>query len=115
MSYTVPEFNLTVNVWHFPHKPPDPPAIIIKANLAWGRRISLASTAFVAGTTAFMQLLVPPGTDLRTPVQNGPGPDLFEAPAGSGRFYESAFVDDIGKGFPNEHRIAIVFQSTYAG
>jgi hypothetical protein len=29
-----------------------------------------------------------------------------EVPAGSGRYYEVVQVDDAGKGFPNEHRIA---------
>lgn len=34
--------------------------------------------------------------------------DLIECPQGSGRFYEVLFVDDVGKGFANEHRIALV-------
>jgi hypothetical protein len=50
-----------------------------------------------------MVLLLPKGTDVRDEL-NATGRDGVECPAGSGRFYEVIFVDDIGKGFPNEHR-----------
>lgn len=60
-----------------------------------------------------MELLLPAGTDVRAPWNAGK-PDLVECPAGSGRFYAVAWVDDIGKNFPNEHRIAwLVYFSAF--
>jgi hypothetical protein len=34
--------------------------------------------------------------------------DLLEIPAGSTVLYQCTYVDDIGKGFANEHRFAIL-------
>jgi hypothetical protein len=55
-----------------------------------------------------MNLLVPALTDVRGP-QDPVGPDMVEVPAGSGRWYQVVFVDDIAKGFSNEHRTASIF------
>jgi hypothetical protein len=57
--------------------------------------------------TAGNYFLFPPGTDIR----DGSGPsgiDSLECPAGSGRYYYVTNVDDIAKGFANEHRYALV-------
>jgi hypothetical protein len=54
-----------------------------------------------------MEILLPAGSDIRAQ-WNGLNPDMVEIPAGSKRFYSVANVDDIGKGFANEHRIAWV-------
>jgi hypothetical protein len=54
-------------------------------------------------------LLLPALTDIRSGllvVQ----PDFVQIPAGSGRWYQVVAVDDIGKGFPNEHRAAQCMQ-----
>lgn len=64
-----------------------------------------------------MNLLLPVGTDVRGPqdtVSNTDAStqvkgDYVECPSGSGRYYVVAFVDDIGKGFTNEHRDACLF------
>ena len=53
-----------------------------------------------------MHVMLPRGTDIRDLKAAGGG-DLVEVPSGSGRFYNIAFVDDIGLGFPNEHRFAM--------
>jgi len=54
-----------------------------------------------------MQLLLPALTDVRSGVVAAV-PDFVEVPAGSGRWYQVYAVDDIGKGFANEHRIAVI-------
>jgi hypothetical protein len=57
------------------------------------------------GEVMTMDLLLPAGTDIRG-TQDTVGCDIVEVPAGTGRYYWSLTVDDIGKGWPNEHRIA---------
>jgi hypothetical protein len=52
-------------------------------------------------------LLLPMLTDIRSD-EKGPGSDWAEVPAGSGRFYQVVYVEDIGKGFSNEHRGAML-------
>jgi hypothetical protein len=112
MSFTLPTFNLTVNI--FTAATPLVLRVVTVGNLAWGRRVNVASTG---GTDAIgvplvtMSLLLPPGTDIRGPLAPGFA-DRVEVPAGTGRFYEVAFVDDIGKGFPNEHRCAVLEQTS---
>jgi hypothetical protein len=109
MAFTLPTFNLSVNVWHRPHLPPaDPPDLTIMGNLSRGRRVTtLDNGGFAAASDIIMQLLVPKGTDLRDTSQNV-DPDVVEAPAGSGRFYLAGQVDDSGKGFANEYRWAML-------
>jgi hypothetical protein len=36
--------------------------------------------------------------------------DVIEVPAGTGRWYLATLVDDIGKGFPNEHRAVSLYK-----
>jgi hypothetical protein len=92
----------------------------VPCNLAYGRRVNVASTGGTGSAgipLQAMNALVPAGTDIRGPQGPGTMPDAVtgvigdyvEAPAGSGRFYVVTFVDDIGKGFPNEHRTAGIF------
>jgi hypothetical protein len=56
-----------------------------------------------------MYLLLPPHTDIRTAILRG-WYDVVECPAGSSRWYITIFVDDVGKGFPNEFRFAELSQ-----
>lgn len=110
MSYSLPTFNLSVNIFTYPGI--TTLRLTSPANLAWGRRVNVASTG---GTTTLgvplvtMTLLLPALTDIRGPL-NAPGPDTVEVPAGSARYYTVVFVDDIGKGFANEHRAAVLEQ-----
>jgi len=77
----------------------------------YGRRVNVASSG---GTTlagvpiAAITLLVAKQTDIRGP-QDTVSEDMVEVPAGSGRWYWVAAVDDIGKGYPNEHRYGLLF------
>jgi hypothetical protein len=113
MSFVVPAMPLLCNIWRAAAIPPAGlPDVTSQCNLAWGRRVNVPSTG---GTTLVgvplmtMQLLLPAGTDIR----GDPGvtnADVVEVPAGSGRYYTVAFVDDLGKGFANEHRGAILVQ-----
>jgi hypothetical protein len=113
MGFIVPQMPLKANVWSTPTSPPvgAPRIANLDCNLAWGRRVGVPSTG---GTGALgvvlmtMTLLVPKGTDLRSDPDRGVAADLVEVPAGTARYYWVAFVDDLGRGFPNEHRGAIL-------
>jgi len=111
MAFTVPVFNLAVNIFTGPW--PGVLRISPMGNLAFGRRVPLAQDGFgfsipVEGGTP-MSLLLPAGTDVRDRSCSTVS-DYVEAPAGSGRWYIVGFVDDIGKGFSNEHRIAYLWK-----
>jgi hypothetical protein len=55
-------------------------------------------------------LLLPAGTDVFPPIVGSSEywnwADLVEVPAGSGRFYFITAVEDVGKGYMNEYRMA---------
>lgn len=110
MAYVLPTYNTPVNITTGGGGPLRIAGL--KCNLAFGSRVNVTSTG---GTSAlgvpllFMYLLLPKGTDIRGPLQTT-GSDIVEAPAGSGRFYTVEFVDDVGKGFDNEHRLATLKQ-----
>ena len=117
MAFRLPTFNLTCNIsgptvpgglW-----PPIQPYRVPgqTCQLTYGERVQVVSTG---GTTSAgvlvlsMNLLVPKLVDVRGP-QDTVSADLVEVPAGSGRWYVVVAVDDIGKGFSNEHRTASIF------
>lgn len=109
MGFFLPTFNLTCNIWRSAAGPPAPPAVVSECNLAMGRR-----TQDAAGTSSdenrpfhWWWLLLPKNTDIRD-YSTASGDDLVEVPAGTGRFYRVNTVDDAGKGFLNEHRVAIM-------
>ena len=113
MSFSVPVMPLQVNIWRHGSDPTAvPPDVQTSGNLAWGKRVGNPS---IGGTTQLgipfmsMTLLLPALTDIRGDAFDI-NSDLVEVPAGSGRFYWCAFSDDLGKGFPNEHRGAIIVQ-----
>ena len=54
-----------------------------------------------------MELLMPALTDIRA-ASDVALADIVECPKASGRFYLVRYVDDIGKGFGNEHRFALM-------
>lgn len=114
MAFVLPNFNLLCDIWT-----PDVPnvaAIPIGAPrsvnnacaLVYGRRVNVASTggtSFAGIMTQQMNLLFPALFDVRGP-QDVTSFDIVEVPSGSGRWYQVTFVDDIGKGYANEHRSA---------
>lgn len=117
MAFRLPTFNLQCHISQpdvlgTPGIPTAPYRIVYQdCQLTYGRRVQVASTG---GTTLpgvlvlVMNLLLPPLTDVRGP-QDIAGFDMVEVPADSGRWYQVVGVDDIGKGFANEHRTASIF------
>lgn len=108
MPFAVPQMPLEANWWrHQDALPPTTdPVGTTDANLAWGRRTanpSTGGTGFIGVPLFTMTLLVPADTDIRDRLSPD-GSDTIECPAGSGRYYEAVYVDDLGKGFANEHR-----------
>jgi hypothetical protein len=113
MAFSLPTFNLTVHINRLGTGKGGGPDVVALANLAWGKRVSAPVAVdedFFGAVGAFLVLLVPALTDVRDYSSSG-GPDFVEAPAGSGRWYQAVYVDDIGKGFPNEHRAAVLIKS----
>lgn len=109
MAFTIPTFNLMCNIHSGDVWPPPPTRVVSPCNLAMGtRRIQQFSNEAdtpltVAGSIPL--LLLPALTDVRDQSQ-GLVSDFVECPAASGRWYQVTCVDDSGKGFPNEFRIA---------
>lgn len=112
-SFALPNFNLLAAVWHNPGRVPNlypAPSATIPCNLANGRvsHVLNSQQRLIAQNTlgASASVLWPAHSDVRD-ASVGPNPDVVEIPAGSGRFYWIAFMDDIAKGFANEHRWTI--------
>lgn len=107
MGYSVPTFNLTCDIYTGPW--------VTKAlrlssdcNLAMGRRVTFYHDNLDNQLECYgniPNLLLPAGTDIRD-TSCGHNFDIVEVPAGSGRWYEVMCVDDVGKGFDNEYRLA---------
>ena len=114
MSFTVPTFNLEANLYTGWNLVSDwgPLRATVKCNLAWGRRFQnyAQNGNFEAGVPT-MSLLLPAGTDIRDGSQVGGLADGVECPAGSGRWYGVVGVDDVGRGFLNEFRVALLIKS----
>lgn len=111
MPFRVPRFNLVARVWHgTPAIPPAAaPDLSPQCQLVWDRA---ADIPFVRSSTPFrlghvMKVRFPARTDVRD--QNSTtNADVVEVPSGSGRFYLVFWVDDVGRGFANEYRQAMV-------
>jgi hypothetical protein len=109
MAFSVPTFNLVCKIYTGPW--PGVLRLSPFCNLATGRRVvwwgngGNDSPTTLYGATPL--LLVPPLTDIRDS-SCGPTPDFVEVPALSGRWYVVQMVDDVGKGFPNEYRLATI-------
>jgi len=117
MAFTIPTFNLTCNIFDGGVIPPLPPVRLTSpCNLSVGRSVRLGSAiGFFNTAYGAMVLLVPALTDIRDAQSNsGPLGDLVEVPAGSGRVYYVSYVDDVGKGFPNEFRFALLAKAVEA-
>ena len=110
MAFSLPEFNLSCSIHTggtaFPF---GLLRLASVCNLAFGRRTSRFEVA--AGDSneesILMSLLLPAGTDIRD-LKCSAVIDRVEVPSLTGRWYNVLSVDDIGKGFDNEHRCAIL-------
>jgi hypothetical protein len=107
MPFKLPTFNLTINIWRDYVAPNDYtiPDVVTVTNMSPGKRqVANRIVGFNPLITQHeMYFLVPKLTDVRAG-WNGSNADVVECPAGSKRFYAIIVVDDIGKGFANEHR-----------
>jgi hypothetical protein len=114
-AYRVPTFPLSVNVWRNGNPVANPPDVVTVGNLSPGRRVMVAAGTLPLNpaTTCplYVEVLLPRLTDVRG-VNTVAGPDTVEVPAGSLRYYTVLQVDDIGKGFANEHRFAVLAQQS---
>jgi hypothetical protein len=109
MAFTVPDFNLSCNIFTGPWIG-KVFRLSADCNLAQGKRsmpVFVFENNAPQNYTTSSQLLLPAGTDIRDASPGGE-PDIVEVPAGSGRWYSCVTVDDFGKGFDNEHRFAIL-------
>lgn len=114
MGYSLPTFNLMCNIWHDPANCyTDPPSLTVACNLTYGRIVSSTQGGLLFPFPPVMSLLLPKLTDIRSQLCGVA--DNLEVPAGSGRFYSTIGVDDVGKGFQNEHRCAIISGNNSGG
>lgn len=107
MAYRLPTFNVRAYVWRGPQTipPVGSPALYPFGNLTPGRRVTLLTPS----GTPVMYLLLPMGTDIRSDVMGGSA-DVVEVPAGTGRYYDVLWVDNVATGFSNEHVLAVLAQ-----
>jgi hypothetical protein len=101
MPFVLPQFNVNVAFWRFGRATSLLPDVVTIGNLSPGRLVTLDTPL------GDMYLRLPKGTDVQD-AKNGLGVDTCECPFTSGRFYTVQFVDDIGGGFTNEHRVAVL-------
>lgn len=109
-NYVLPEFPITCDIYDGPWAS-KVFRLTSPCNLAWGRRVYTSPfNTNPADTVSNNQgvLLLPKLTDVRDFSTGVAEVDLVECPSGSGRWYGIYFVDDVGKGFANEHRFALV-------
>jgi len=109
-TYVLPEFNLVCGIWAGPYVSKVHRADVM-GNLSAGRRVYNVLINWPPNedhVTNQMVLLLPALTDIRDCSCLSGDSDVVEVPAGSGRWYGVLTVDDVGKGFPNEHRYACI-------
>lgn len=110
MPFVVPEFPLTCEIFNGPWLGKTLRVSAVPCNLGLGKRsLFFASDYLPGGSQITSQLLLPAGTDVRSQLLVA-NEDVVEVPSGSSRWYLVTGVEDAGKGFPNEHRIATLTQ-----
>lgn len=110
MAFVTPTFNLNVRIYNVVLPSTLTIRVLSPCNLAMGRRINWLHSAWLPGQGtdgSTPMLLLPAGTDIRD-ASTGQEADIVEVPSLSGRWYQVSNVDDVGKGFPNEYRMATI-------
>lgn len=112
MAFILPTFNLQADVFTWQATPTwAGPRLTVDCQLRAPGMSNAGISVAPIGTGPVMIMLVPALTDIRdyytTP---GNHPDYIEVPPGSGRRYAVQICDDVGKGFPNEHRYATLIK-----
>lgn len=110
MAFVIPQFPITCDVYRGPWLARALAISALPCNLGQGRRIVLSESVAapqLEGSFNVSQLLCPKSSDVRD-FSTSVTPDVIECPSGSGRWYGVLGVDDMGKGFPNEHRFVLM-------
>jgi len=111
MAFVIPTFPLLcdIGLGQGPGGTPrliDVPCQLRAPGAQWMGVIQPTASTFIA-----MAVLFPAGTDVRdnfcAPINTA---EFIEIPKGTGRIYRVGLVDDIAKGFANEHRFAVLFK-----
>ncbi len=109
MAFKPPTFNLTCNIWRSTSLVTAPPDLSPICQLRASGKQSSGLTQAPLGYF-LPEILFPAHTDVRD--QYCPSnADQIECPAGSGRYYVVANVEDVAKGFANEYRQAVVVKA----
>lgn len=120
--YVLPTFNLTCDIYDWVPRgdPLGVPRLTAPCNNALGRRVQVSSTGGTGdpetpGLT--LTVLFPALTDVRGGACYGAWEkgDILITPAGTGRIYLVTAVEDCGKGFANEHRVAYCLANFFWG
>lgn len=115
MAFRVPTLNLQCRIWINQPAPPFPPGraadLTVSCQLRNPTRAQLASTA-VTGSVSNALLCLPARTNVHGFTATNFS-DLVEVPIGTGRYYRVLSVEDVGKGFANEYRLATIQQQTH--
>jgi hypothetical protein len=102
--FFLPNFDLVCNIWRNATLITAPPDLSPACQL----RVFKSGFFGIAGVNAGAMLLcLLAGTDIR-PQGCATFHDQLEVPALTGRFYNCIAVDDVGRGFPNQYRIALI-------
>lgn len=116
MAFTLPTFNLHVNIWRHALDPlADPPSGTARANLANGKRTAVFNSVAIDPALqdweqfGEQQLLCPKGTDIRGFNMTGGG-DWFTIDEAPGVIYVIKWVQYAGLGFANQHLLCWVNQ-----
>ena len=112
MAFTIPQFPILCDIFTGPY-----PTRVLRVggqicNLQYGRRFAhFADFPIENESSQIMSLLLPPLTDVRS-IVCGYAADIVECPQHSGRIYLVVNVDDVGKGFDNEFRVATLLAAS---
>jgi len=107
MAYRLPTFNLTCNVWRHSHPTSGPPDGSVQCQLRGAAKNVMTPASSTFDSQFYWELLVPALTDIRD-ITASTGSDRVEVPAGSSRFYNVVWADDVAKGFANEYRVCFI-------
>lgn len=106
--FTLPDFNVTANIWRATTPTSDPPDVVSPAQLYLTSRVYVAESLMSPGDSVpTVQLRVPKGTDVQVT-------DVVEIDAGDGHFYTVIWTERMHLGFANEYFIGLMEQGAVA-
>jgi hypothetical protein len=112
-AHKPPAFPLAVNIWRGVHSYLAAPDVVTVGQLhVPTSNVVYPGSGGIQEVITIRLLYLPKGTDIRYAFGVAPllaVADTVEVPAGSQRYYRTSDVEDVGKGFPNEFRVAVIF------